>query len=288
MDSHIKKQLLFIQQDEITGFHIYSNLSKRVKNTDNANLLQRIANNEMEHYTALKKYTGLDAKPLRFKIGLFTLMSHTLGLTFSLKLMEKGERKSEVFYQAIRNEIPEAEAIMRQEDEHEHELLGLINEEGLKYMSSVVLGLNDALVELTGALAGFTFAIQNSKLIALLGLITGISATLSMAASQFLSQRQDESREEALKSSVYTGIAYLGTVVLLIFPFLLFHNPFWNLTFTMSIALLIILVFNFYISVAKDLPFGKRFAEMAAISLSVATLSFGIGWLVKTYFGLNL
>ena len=55
MDARIKKQLLFIQQDEITGFRIYSNLSKRVKNTDNAKLLRRIADNEMEHYTALKK-----------------------------------------------------------------------------------------------------------------------------------------------------------------------------------------------------------------------------------------
>jgi len=42
-------------------------------------------------------------------------------------------------------------------------------------------------------------------------------------------------------------------------------------------AILIILVFNFYISVAKDLPFKQRFFEMAGISLGVAVISFIIG-----------
>ena len=35
----------------------------------------------------------------------------------------------------------------------------MINDERLQYISSMVLGINDALVELTGAPAGFTFAL---------------------------------------------------------------------------------------------------------------------------------
>ena len=92
------------------------------------------------------------------------------------------------------------------------QLLSMLDEEALKYMGSVVLGLNDALVELTGALAGLTFAFQNTKLIALTGLITGISASLSMAASEYLSSRAD-GEENAGRSALYTGIAYIITVI---------------------------------------------------------------------------
>ena len=87
----------------------------------------------------------------------------------------------------------------------------------------MVLGLNDALVELTGSLAGFTFAMQNTRLIALSGLIIGISATFSMASSEFLAARS-EGRSDAFKSCTYTGIAYLVTVVLLILPYLLYFS----------------------------------------------------------------
>jgi VIT1/CCC1 family predicted Fe2+/Mn2+ transporter len=164
----------------------------------------------------------------------------------------------------------------------------MIDEEALNYMGSVVLGLNDALVELSGAMAGFTFAIQKSRTIALLGLITGIAATFSMAASEFLSQRQEGPVNVALKSSLYTGIAYVGTVILLVLPYLIIYNPFINLGVMMLIAIIIIVIFNFYISVAKELPFKKRFAEMALISISVAVISFGVGWLVRTFLGLEI
>ncbi|MFO7611507.1 MAG: VIT1/CCC1 transporter family protein, partial [Clostridia bacterium] len=154
-------------------------------------------------------------------------------------------------------------------------------------MGSVVLGLNDALVELTGALAGFTFAFQNTRLIALTGLITGISASLSMAASEYLSTKQ-EGGTNALKASIYTGIAYVLTVIFLIMPFLLITNPFISLAVTLFMAVLIIFFFNYYISVAKDHDFRKRFLEMAGISLGVAGISFLIGVLIKQFINVEI
>jgi vacuolar iron transporter family protein len=40
--------------------------------------------------------------------------------------------------------------------------------------------------------------------------------------------------------------------------------------------------------VARDLPFWRRFAEMAGISLGVAAISFGIGYLVRAVFGVDV
>ncbi len=288
MDNQLFRHLLENQSDEINSYHVYNRLATRIRDPENAKILRDIARNEIEHYELLKKYTGRDTKPSKLRIGIYTFMARFLGLTFSLKLMERAEERAQQNYGLIEQEIQEIGNIIQEEEAHEKKLLGIINEEGLNYMGSVVLGLNDALVELSGALAGFTLAIQKSRTIALMGLITGIAATFSMAASEFLSQRQEGNKEEAAKSSLYTGFAYLGTVILLVLPYFLISNPFIDLAVMMGIAILIILVFNFYISVAKDLPFRRRFLEMAAISIGVALVSFGIGWLVRTFWGLEI
>lgn len=285
--AQIIKELLKVQKDEITNFHIYNSLAGRQKDPGNAKILNEIAAEEKGHYTLIKRYSETEVRPSRIKILWYRFITGLLGLTFSLKLLEKGEEKAGEVYNALITQYPELKKALEDEEEHERELLGLINEERLNYMGSIVLGLNDALVELTGALAGYTFAIQNNRIIALIGLITGISASFSMAASEFLSKKQ-EKEDNAFKSSIYTGIAYIITVILLVLPYLLFPNHFLDLGLSVLMAILIILAFNFYISVAKDLPFKKRFLEMAGISLGVTAISFGIGWAVKTFLGLDI
>ena len=151
-----------------------------------------------------------------------------------------------------------------------------------------MLGLNDALVELTGALAGLSFALQDTRLVALAGLITGIAASFSMAASEYLSTKSKDDHENAGKSSLYTGVAYILTVFLLIIPYLLLQNYLLCLGLTIIIAVLIILLFNFYISVARDLSFRRRFFEMAGLSLGIAVLSFGIGYLIRLFLGIEV
>ncbi|MBR5536151.1 MAG: VIT1/CCC1 transporter family protein, partial [Clostridia bacterium] len=165
--------------------------------------------------------------------------------------------------------------------------MDMLDEERLQYVGSMVLGMNDALVELTGSLAGFTFALQNTRLTALSGLIVGISATFSMAASEFLSARS-EGRDDALKSCSYTGIAYLITVVLLILPYLVLDNVIGALICMLAIVILIIAGFTYYISVAKSEGFTRRFLEMAIISVSVAVVSFFVGILAKKFLGVDL
>ncbi|MNM62697.1 VIT family protein [compost metagenome] len=236
-----------------------------------------------------KKYTNKEAKPKKLKVFWYVLISRILGFTFALKLLEKGEEAAGINYDIIAKEIPKAKEIADDEDRHEKELLGLLDEEKLKYVGSMVLGLNDALVELTGTLAGLSLAIQNTRIIALSGLITGISATLSMASSEFLSARS-EGRKDALKSCTYTGIAYLFTVIILILPFLLLPPEDYLVALGIMIASVVLIIagFNYYISIAKDLKFKRRFLEMTGISLGVAVISFGIGILVKKFLGIDI
>lgn len=289
LTANIKKLLIRMQNNEITEYHIYLKIAQRIKNKENKSILLSIADEELKHALIWQRYTGQESKPSKWRIFYYNLLSLLFGYTFALKLMESGEESAAFNYNLLASEIPEAHKIALEENLHEQQLLSILDEERLRYVGSMVLGLNDALVELTGTLAGLTLALQNTKLIALSGLITGISATLSMASSEFLSARS-EGRTDALKSCLYTGSAYCLTVALLVLPYLLFNDEqYLYALFTMlAIVVLIIAVFTYYIAVAKELNFKKRFSEMAFISLSVAGFSFVIGLLVKELLGIDI
>jgi VIT1/CCC1 family predicted Fe2+/Mn2+ transporter len=165
----------------------------------------------------------------------------------------------------------------------------MLDEERLQYVGAIVLGLNDALVELTGTIAGLTFALTNTRVVALAAIITGIAATLSMGASNYLAQKA-EHNPHPLKAALYTGIAYLITVIVLVLPYLVLDKHLYLLAFIIMLisCIVIIFVFNFYLSVAQRQPFLSRFGHMAAISLGVATISFLIGLAAKALLGVDL
>lgn len=283
-----KKKILILQKEELNGHHTYLKLAEAVKDEHNAQVIKRIAQEEMKHYQVWQRYTETESKPNSLRIRFYFWLSKIFGLTFGIKLMEQGEEKAQEKYSELLDTIPEAAQILAEEEQHEDELLEMLDEESLKYAGSVVLGLNDALVELTGALAGLTFALKNTDLIALTGLITGISAAFSMAASEYLSSKSEGGDKVPVKSALYTGLAYILTVTILILPYLIASNYYVSLIWTIANAILIIAIFNFYISVAKGLNFKKRFLEMSAISLGVALFSFIVGNVVSKVFGVNV
>ena len=289
LSSAAKAIVLRMQQNELTESVIYEKISQFAKGEENQATLLRLSREERAHYEIWKKYTGVEMKPEKAKVLKFTMIARILGFTFAVKLMERGEGNAQEEYALLAEEVTESVHIRQQEEEHEQALLAMLDEERLRYVGSMVLGLNDALVELTGSLAGFTFALQNTRLIALSGLIIGISATFSMASSEFLAARS-EGRSDALKSCTYTGIAYLITVVLLILPYLLLGSSQYiaALVCMLAIVVLIIAGFTYYTSVAQDQPFKRRFLEMALISISVAVLSFIVGILAKKFLGVDL
>lgn len=282
-------RLIAEQRKEMSSYLIYKRLSEKNKNPENKETLKKISDSELEHYNTLKKLTKKDVPPRRLFMMFFYIVSRLFGLTFGIKLLERGETNAAEKYTLLKNDYPQVAEIVKDEEIHEEKLIAMINEEKLDYVGSIVLGLNDALVELTGALAGFTFAFQNTNLIAVTGLITGISASFSMAASEYLSTvHETGERSTALKSAMYTGIAYVLTVAVLVFPYLLLANPFVSLGTCLAAAVVIILVFNFYVSVAKDTGFKRRFWEMVLISLGVSGISFLIGILVKSVFNIDI
>jgi len=286
-----RRRLIRLQRMERTEMEVYRRLANREKKAENKNILQKISMQENNHYNLLKEKTGEDVDYSKFRVYFHVITSIFLGLTFSLKLMEKTEQNAAREYRDLGYDD-----IAEEEDEHEKELLSLLEEDALNYLSSIILGLSDALVELTGALAGLTFAFQELRVVALAGLVTGISASFSMAASEFLATKEENSNRSPIKAALFTGSAYIITVFLLVTPYLLLTDNseiifglephIQALIITFIIGLLIIALFNFYVSVAQDKSFNRRFIEMVIILLIVTIISFLIGLILRESFGL--
>lgn len=285
----LREEILRQQRSEITEYLIYKKLAAKSPNEENRKILLNIADDEKRHYDIWKKVTGEEPEPDRFRIFWYVMLAAFFGLSFALKLMEGGEEEAQGFYERVEAQYPEAAEIRADENRHENELINILHDERLAYAGAIVLGLNDALVELTGTLAGLTLAFSNSLMIGVTGLIMGIAASLSMASSGYLSgQEGEEDGTDPIKSAIYTGAAYLVTVAVLVTPFFLTANVFAALGATLFFSILIIAGYTFYVSVAKEVDFKKRFLTMALISLGVAAISFAIGWALKHFLGIDV
>lgn len=279
------KLLTSFQTSEITSAFLYFKIAKRIKDKQNKKILLRIAKEEIAHSYIWKHYTGIEPKPNSYKLFFCLFLSYLFGYTFLIKLIETKEYKNIQILREIKEKYPEVSYIISQEEAHEKELINMLKEERLNYIGAMVLGLSDALVELTGTLSGLTFVLMNTKLIALSGIITGIAATLSMASSNYLAEKANGNKK-ALIASFYTGIAYLITVIFLTLPYLLLPKDMflYALFFMIGVAVFLIFILSAYISIIKSESTLKRFIEMASISLIVTLISFLIGLILKYFF----
>ena len=108
-----------------------------------------------------------------------------------------------------------------------------------------------------------------------------------MASSEYLAKKS-EGEKSPFKASFYTGIAYIFTVLFLVFPYFILSSYYFALLATIFNAFLVILLFTFFVSVVKNLIFHKLLMEMMGISLGIAAISFAIGWIVRIVFNVEI
>jgi len=287
-ETDVSAAIAAAQRQEMTEHLVYSRLAERIADPHNKEVLARIAGEELRHYQAFRQHTRRDIDPDRIKVWTFLLLARIFGITFAIRRLERGETQAIDNYSAMAQQIPDIQAIIEDETRHENELIDLIDEERLKYVGAVVLGMNDALVELTGTLAGLSFAFQNTRVIAIAGIVTGVAASLSMAASEYLSASSEGHLASPLRAAGYTGATYILTVIMLVAPYLIFAEYLSALALTITNAVLIILVFTYYLSVAREIPFGRQFLVTVSISLGVAAASFLIGLAIRAALGIDV
>ena len=293
MDDDTRAKLLSLQRMEATEAEVYRRLAKMQPDPVNQSILNGIALEEERHEAVIAKMTGKQVKADASKVRRQIILAKLFGFTFSVKMMEATEQDAAAEYRKLG-----LYEIAEEEEAHEQNMIGMLDEERLRYSGSVVLGMSDALVELTGALAGLTFALQSLQLVALAGLVTGIAAAFSMGASEYLSSRTEKKAESAVKAAFFTWLSYLVTVFLLVGPYLVIQadSPDFHglephvqaLLCTFAIGLLIVAVFNFYVSVVEEVSFKSRFFEMAGILAVVSLISYVIGIALRGMLGIEV
>ena len=284
----MEKEFSKFQKDELFSCHLYKELSKEI----NQKVLKELALQEKKHYNLLKSITKKELSlgfVDNFKIFVLKFLSKLLGAKFIIKLLEKGEEKDIKKYEELMEKCKDEKVkvvlseILEDEKKHEKKLIELLRDKRVENLDVIVLGMNDALVELTGAVIGFTGLFNDNLRVALAGLVTGLAASLSMAASSYLSKKAEKNNTKfALQAALYTGISYSLTVLIIVFPFFLVKSKlavFWSL----ANVLLVIGFYAFYYSIVKEVNFKKEFISMALISLGVSLISYVLGKLADLY-----
>lgn len=289
LDADLVRRANKIQETSTVAIAVIDHLSTRVKSEENRRILSQIAEELESHRAYLEALTGHPAKPHPWRTRFRKAEASLLGMMFAIRKLLNHKDYLNQFFAELKEVDEQADAVYERSIQHENALMDMLDEDRLHYVGAMVLGLNDALVEITGALAGVTFSLCNTKVVALTGIVTGISATISMAASNYLAVKEDGSND-AVKSGAFTGGAYLVAVILLVLPYLLLPDSMYAPAFFIMLAevIVILVAFNYYLSVANAKPFWKRFGQMAVISLGVALIAFLIGLAAKELLGITI
>lgn len=272
---------------------IYTNLLDSEKDPGFRRILESIIKHETAHYNFWNSYSKKTFKISKLEILLFKLIRKLLGLTFTLKVIEGSEKDAIRRYQEYLKVVEDpvikerVKELIRDEQEDERNVIESIKEERIEFLSNIILGLNDAMVELTGALIGFSFAFRDAKLVAVAGLITGVAASLSMGSSAYM-QASYEKGKNPIKAGLYTLSAYFTVVVLLVFPFFIMSNIIYSFILMVFIAVSIIAFTTLYTTVLFARSFSRHFVKMLFMSLGVAVITFLIGTGLKKILNIDI
>jgi VIT1/CCC1 family predicted Fe2+/Mn2+ transporter len=268
-------------QDEYADGAVYKALSRRERNPEFKKALENIASGEQSHYEFWKTYAP-DAKvsAKRLRLYVILLLRFTLGLTFTLKFMERHEGKLHERYRKIAE-------MMDSEEGQEDLLIGKIHEDRVKYMSFIVLGLADAVVEISGIHAGSLGIYGKTELAGLAGIIAGMAASIAMGTAAYAQAKQGF-QGSAKWSAIYTGVSYMITAVLLAMPYFLTGNMAGALGISLVVGVVLVATMTFYDSVISLRSFKRQFGEISGIILAASLALFIIGTVVGQYLGIRI
>ena len=275
----------FSETDFATGtlkdYHIYLALAKRESVPAFKKVLLELADTAKDQFAFWAKKSGMHntvAHPSSVTVFSYALMRKLLGLTLTIKyIVGRTEKRAET-YKTYCTEctVDDDFKVIDAFADRLRAITASVKEERVKFFSNVILGFNDALIELTGALVGFSFALGDARLISIAGLITGVSASMSMAASAYLQARHEKGRSP-FKAASFTGVSYFVIALLLVAPFLVMGDVWPALGVMFAIILLLISIISFYSAVLLEKRYIAQLGEILLFSLGVAVVAFIIG-----------
>jgi VIT1/CCC1 family predicted Fe2+/Mn2+ transporter len=273
---------------EYTDSKLYERLSRTVPASSpfSAVLLQLSAT-ENEHYEFWRKYVP-DSEPKlnRAKLYWVLFLRRVLGLTFASRFLDRHEQSVVKEYRSLAGLIPDPdrvafEKMVADEQDHENEFAHKIESTAVRYISFIVLGLADSLVEISGIHAGSLGIYDKTEIAGLAGVVAGGAASIAMASAAFAQAKQGF-KGSARLSAVYTGVSYFISALFLATPYFLTQNMIYALSASLGLAVIQLALATYYSTVITNKPFLKDFLEILVILLGATAALYFFGYVVGT------
>ena len=280
-------------QDEFTDYNVYLALSRREKNPKFKEALIGLGETERGHYEYWRKFApNTQVRAIRLRVYFVQLLRVLLGLTFTLKFLERHESVVVRRYKHVEHLIPSEDRtgfdqMVADEEHHETYLMGGIEEGRVKYMAFIVLGLADAVVEVAAIHAGSLGIYRRTEIAGLAGIIAGMAASIAMASAAY-AQAQQGFAGSAKKSAFYTGISYLITAILLAFPYFLTQNQYFALGSSLAVGMVLVAFITYYDTVISTRVFKRQFLELGGIILGATAALYVIGVVIGNFLGIRI
>ncbi|MGI0134212.1 MAG: VIT1/CCC1 transporter family protein [Candidatus Micrarchaeaceae archaeon] len=298
-----EKYIEELYRSEMLHREVYKNLAAKEKSRVLKPLLQRLAGLEAEHTILWGRLLDTSrVRPSMLKIHLLTLFIYVvrgvIGLALAVKMIEYGEaqltaklNRTLEMLPVSRKERGAIHGLERSMERMEGPLQQKIIEYSpvLKNIRDVIFGMNDGLVEVLAAVAGFAAALQQPVLVLLAGGIVAISGTLSMAGGAYLSTEYEKSikldegkgRSSARLSAAYVGLFYIIGAAFPLVPFAFGIGGYYGIIGSVIITAIVLTIVSALISVVSDTSIARRVARTLAISLGIASVTVIIGFVAR-------
>lgn len=282
-------------KDEYTDYAVYKKLSelKFEKRHKFNRTLARLAGMEHQHFRFWNRYCPeKKATVSRLKVYLIVLVRLMLGVTFAVRYLERTESNTIKRYKEVASLIPAKDKkqfrqMIADEEEHERRFSEQFQEPHIKYISFIVLGLADALVEIAGIHAGSLGIYNSTELAGLAGIVAGAAASIAMASAAY-AQAKAGFKGSAALSAVYTGISYFVTAVILATPYFLTKVMLNALFASLLFAVVLIAFISFYGSVISGAAFRKDFVEITSIMFGATIALYLLGTAIRYFTGITI
>lgn len=278
-------------KDELTDYVTYTKLSEseKKKNISFKRVLERSADKEYEHYTFWSAYNSRKPSVSNLRIRLTKLLRRVLGITFTVRYLERNELRSVRKYREITNLLPPAdkkavEQIIAEEERHQREFNRHFKRR-INYISFIVLGLADALVEIAGINAGALGIYNSTEVAGLAGIVAGAAASIAMTSAAY-AQAKTGFKGSAAVSATYTGISYFVAAVLLATPYFLTKTMLTALIVSLIVGVVLIGIISFFGSIISGTVFRKDFAEVTGIMFGAAGALYLLGLTLRYFTGI--
>lgn len=315
MEQNLGKQLVL---DELFDLTLYKKIREIVPD-DLTPLFDQLIPTETKHLKFWQDFFSVDINELDFrrklKLAVLTSVARIFGNLGTHLVLEAIEVYGVRKYITVWNKYkgtPTGEAvrkILEDEFQHEDEIVSSASERLIhpERVRDIFLGLNDGLVEILGAVSGFFAALSNIPAVIAASAAVAVAGSISMAAGAYgaMNSEKEVERVEAAKrefiegkvaeakagsssaaeSASVVGVSYFFGALVPVLPVLLgATNIFWSLGFAAVVMVFISTVIAFL----SGMRMRRRIVTNLVTLLIAVGITYAVGLLARSVFGINI